>query len=470
MLNIAGQDARLYAADDIQTLDVITGTKGLDVLDGTNGDDVIYGLGGRDEFYGGEGADLLSGGKGDDYINGDDGDDISRGGAGGDEIRDSGGDDTLLGNAGDDFLAGGFGNDRLFGGAGNDLLAGGAGDDLIDGGAGFNLAVFGADAVAGVHVDLRLQGAAQDTGEGIDTLYNIENLAGSAHDDVLIGDDASNVLLHGGGADTLIGNGGEDLFWISPYDDTTVDGGEGDDTLWIDGLGYDFTFTSVDLNRRDAQYFINLNFGTQFSVTLSGIENLTGSAVEQSDDSFYGSRVSNTLAGGEANDTLYGRGGADLLLGDGLIAYEFDQLSRTGPVVLHLEGYGEGADTLDGGASNDTLAGGEGTDVLTGGRGHDTFLFLSVDDYDPFTGPDLITDLTAKDIIDLSAIDADSAADGDQAFHIVRTFHGRAGELRASYDAGTDQTLFLLDIDGDGSADMQIAATGNQVDHTAFAL
>jgi hypothetical protein len=39
-----------------------------------------------------------------------------------------------------------------------------------------------------------------------------------------------------------------------------------------------------------------------------------------------------------------------------------------------------------------------------------------------------------------------------------------------SYDAGNDVTHFLMDIDGDGQADMQIDASGDQHAFSGFVL
>ena len=56
-------------------------------------------------------------------------------------------------------------------------------------------------------VDLNLQGTAQDTGQGMDTLIGIENVSGSIYGDHLVGDEGDNVLW--GSASTL--GGGETL-------------------------------------------------------------------------------------------------------------------------------------------------------------------------------------------------------------------------------------------------------------------
>ena len=103
-----------------------------------------------------------------------------------DQINGFGGDDSIDGGDGSDALRGRPGNDTLVGGNGDDFLDGGVGDDLIDGGAGIDRAAFFSGATAGVTVDLNLQGQAQNTGQGMDTLVNIENVSGTAYGAVVL--------------------------------------------------------------------------------------------------------------------------------------------------------------------------------------------------------------------------------------------------------------------------------------------
>ena len=103
-------------------------------------------------------------------------------------------------------LSGLAGNDRLYGGDGNDELRGGFGDDLLVGGAGVDTASY-RNASAGVSV--RLDGLPVDTWQvGVDTLIQMENLIGSAYDDLLVGSGAANTINGRGGADDLRGLAG----------------------------------------------------------------------------------------------------------------------------------------------------------------------------------------------------------------------------------------------------------------------
>ena len=83
----------------------------------------------------------------------------------------------------------------------------------------------------GVTVNLS-NGAAQNTrGAGTDTLIfgTIENLLGSMHNDVLIGDGADNVLIGLAGNDILNGGDGNNLL-LDDVGDDIIAGGFGQDT------------------------------------------------------------------------------------------------------------------------------------------------------------------------------------------------------------------------------------------------
>ena len=149
---------------------------------------------------------------------------------------------AVRGSAGFNFN-GGAGADVVTLGAGNDSLSGGGGINRLDGGAGIDLASWATQ----VRADL-LTGRAVSIGAGPafdDTLINIEDLGGSAFNDILIGDDRANrivgvnvspsvsgddILAGRGGDDTLFGLDGTDIL-IGGRGSATLIGGEGDDLL-----------------------------------------------------------------------------------------------------------------------------------------------------------------------------------------------------------------------------------------------
>jgi Ca2+-binding RTX toxin-like protein len=126
-----------------------------------------------------------------------------------------------------------------------------------------------------------------------------------------------------------------------------------------------------------------------------------------------------------------------------------------------LLGGGDGADTIYGDGGADVLYGDGGRDTLFGGAGADRFVFTGLGE-SPAASPDRIADFRADlgDIIDLSAIDANSGAAGDQAFAFVTTFSNQAGQAVLTYDAGANVSTLSLDMNGDGVADFSLLVDG----------
>ena len=100
------------------------------------------------------------------------------------------------------------GNDIVNGGLGDDILAGGAGADDLFGGADIDTASCRTSSGL-VQVDLTTGICTAGDAQG-DDLFLIENLEGSQHEDVLIGDSGVNRIDGGLGADFIEGRGGAD--------------------------------------------------------------------------------------------------------------------------------------------------------------------------------------------------------------------------------------------------------------------
>jgi hypothetical protein len=124
-----------------------------------------------------------------------------------------------------------------------------------------------------------------------------------------------------------------------------------------------------------------------------------------------------------------------------------------------------GSDYLRGGAGDDFLIGGLGNDVLEGGAGADHFVFTAAADSRTLALrsdghkhlPDTIVDFAqGSDKIDLGAIDAIAGTAANDAFAFIGSgaFTHQAGQLR--FETGGGRTSIFADLDGDGSADMQI--------------
>ena len=317
----------------------------------------------------------------------------------------------LVGGNFADVLTGGGGNDTFYGNGGNDLLTGGPGNDVFYGGTGVD-AVSYANAAAGVHVSL-LTGAAQNTvGAGMDALSSIEKLVGSSFADTLTAAAAGSTLNGGAGGDDLIGGPGSDI----------LNGGGASDFA-------DYALATA---------------GVTVNLTLTGFQNTVGAG----SDELVGIEK---LVGSNFNDTLTGDGGPNVLYGQG------------GNDVVSA---GAGDDIVYGGTGNDTLNGGPGVDTLTGQGGNDHFVFTAAADT-AVSQPDVIADFVqGQDLIDLSAIDANTAVAGDQAFHLGST-PGHTGDVVIFYNAPFNRTVVTFYVNGDTAPDGRIWLTGDHHGLTA---
>ncbi|SPF81790.1 calcium-binding protein [Pseudoprimorskyibacter insulae] len=424
--------------------DTMRGEAGNDILLGDGGDDSIDGGTGDDEIWGGAGADTIDGGAGTDLVryldaigsvtanlatgvassdgfgssdvlsNVEDVDgsnfaDSITGDSGANRLFGFGGRDTLEGGDGNDVLAGDDNkadtstdeDDSLSGGGGNDTMLGEGGDDTYDGGDGTDLVRF-IYATSGLNVNLLLGTA---TGEGNDSLSNVENIDGSNFDDLIVGDSNVNVLSGMGGADTLIGNAGNDVlsgrgggdvyeFIAGDGNDVVNDlGGDGVDKIIFHDY-YARNATVIMQNPNDPNNkAIQISFGITGDVVViaNGRDASSASAIEQivwadgttwshatlianlgqqgTVDSAGPTPLDNVLNYTPNDDVRDGLDGNDLIRGLG----GNDSLSGSGGNDTLIGG--EGDDTLLGGDGNDLLEGGPGNDVKDGGAGTDTAVY-----------------------------------------------------------------------------------------------
>ncbi len=338
------------------------------------------------------------------------------GGPGPDLLNGAAGDDALAGREGADTLRGDTGDDRLDGGASADVIVGAAGADQIDGGTGDDR------LLGGTGTDSILGGGGNDSAYGGDGADTVD---GGVDDDLVQGDGGNDLLKGGLGDDRLHGGAGNDSLEGGAGEDSAY-GGEGDDT--IDGGDHD------DLVRGEG--------GADLLMGGLGADRLYGAAGDDSveggagNDSAYGGDGADTLDGGDHDDLLLGEDGGDLLTG------------------------GLGTDRLHGGSGNDTLVGGEGADVLQGGAGADEFRFMALSDSAGAT--DRIFDFSRAegDRIDLSFIDADAVAPGDQAFAFGGGSFIGGGIASIRIRQAGNITQVQVDDGSGGAADMVIRVLG----------
>jgi len=329
----------------------IVGTPDADVLTARDGDDEeIYGLRGDDALIAGDGNDALDGGLGADRMEGGAGDDTYfvetprdrteeavAGAAGGvDLVRVSidwrlgpnlenlrlhgpaivgegnGLDNLIIGNGNANRLHGYGGADRLVGLGGDDRLVGGAGDDtffwgpdpypqvwldeaeeLVDDGADVIHGGPGSDTFVvptfwrtegpyewsvenGIVADLAAGTVDHvDTGFLRDLLSSIENIRTGNATDRILGSQGANVIECGGGYNVVRARGGDDVI----VGGATQDGGD---------------------------------YGPKVMERLDGG---AGDDVIDSGGSYWEYKEAHYYEGGVTTDRLFGRGGADHLIG-----------------------------------------------------------------------------------------------------------------------------------------------------------
>jgi len=418
-------------------------------------------VGGKKAYAGPDAPDprgrLLAGNALDNHISFEVGSGTLRGGGGDDTLTAFSEEDVLVGGTGDDVLDAGNGEDRLRGNLGNDTMVGGLGDDTYYVSPGADRIVEAAASGGGVdRIDISAWGYENTQ---IDFTYDSRGIAigltlthrqlgwttavapaakGKLAVELLV-DNGEQILLWGGSVsgtardDTITGSGRGDIIEGLGGDDL-LSGGSGADSL-LGGHGSD------------------LLIGGRGNDTLDGGDGW--------DTASYADATAGITVGlGLASPPATGASGIDQLFGiEALIGSAYaDRLAGNGH-RNRLEG-GDGNDSLVGGGHQDTLQGGAGRDVLRGGDGSDQFYFGSLQDSGiALNAADRITDYEGRDIIDLTAIDADETTAADDVFQFigVRSFTA-AGQLRSWHE--NDMTLVALNVDADPIEEMIIRLDG----------
>ncbi|WP_395673846.1 hypothetical protein [Inquilinus sp.] len=329
-------------------------------------------------------------------------------------------------------LDGGAGNDRLIGSAGADLLLGGAGNDIVVGARGDDTAFLG----AGDDTFFWAPGEGSDTVEGGAGTDDLSFLGAGAAETV-------DVLANFGRATFFrdIASINMDLNDVERIQFTALGGA---DTVRVHDLtGTEVTRVGIDL----AGTTPGAGDGAVDSVSVEGTAGLDKISLSSSPGAIGigGLQATVVVQNSEAGDLLtIDAGAGDDVINAAAVA--------AGRISL----------TLSGGAGNDKLVGSAGTDIFIGGAGADRFQFNLASD--SVVGPkaDRIADFSRAqgDKIDLSAIDANTGAAGNQAFTFIGTsvFSHHAGELRFAVNGAG--TTIAGDLDGNGTSDFHITFTG----------
>ena len=461
-----------------------------DTISGDAGADIILGGGAGDFIYGDNLLASNGGIDGEDIIFGDHGTIVLSVGVTGrlnftnsavvrlsttDTEEATGGADTIHGNAQTDVILGGVGGDTIHGDAleeGNDDNA-----DVILGDNGF---IDFADAPDSDPITLELIQTRDVNLGGVDTIHGNDGddiilggkegdfLHGNANDDLILGDfgqiefsgttDTSSEETYDkvffnsiamviestdtdqGGADTITGDGDEDILIGGAYGDF-IDGSADDDIIFGDNVkldrltGYEDDanprIRTLDPSKDGRIYSIDTaDAGTpQIDSTHQNMPDLTGTPKWADWDitidvsAGFNDFGDDYIAGGADDDTIFGQLGDDIIQGDGSIGETVNAI-RLADLTLFLdpsvEAVSDGDDYIEGNGGNDVIFGNLGQDDIIGGSS-DQFSLISPD-LRP-DGSDLIfggagTNVDRNDI-------GDALIDGDGVITDNATGHAR---------------------------------------------
>ncbi|MCA9212653.1 MAG: proprotein convertase P-domain-containing protein, partial [Planctomycetales bacterium] len=425
------------------------------------------------------------------------------------ELSGLGGDDELIGTTFADLLDGGMDSDMLRGGDGDDTYQFGdvnilvptetdtieeasatGGIDTLD----FSMAPHGVgvalnSTTVATHPVSLPQRVVVVAAAGQE--QNLENVVGSAFNDLIEGNAADNVILAGLGNDIVVNAGaGNDTINLGGGTGESANGGLDDDTYVFNAGWGDATVSEVAGSGNDtlhlASVFDDLTFEIHGSPSVtdgvnvvsfsSQIENLNsgnGDDLFEFADGFmlpsggsinsiggtdlldfanYSSSINVDLNSGTATaagstigvsgiEDVLGGSAADTITGDAFA--NFIRGGAGGDTLVGLGGsdtiFGnEGNDTIDGGTGNDLLHGNEDDDSITGGDDDDTIVYVDGDGFDAVTE----TAAGGNDVLDLSAVTSALTVDIGAIINIDLT---SGGDL---IDASTQIESLLL-----GSAD-----------------
>ena len=473
-------------------------------FNGSSAADTITGSSKADSISGNQGDDILSGGNGADLISGQRGSDIITGGRGADELLGGKRNDTFIYTDAAELAAG----ETIDGGGGADDAISIAGDGLYQ----FNLAVVsnverlryedngGTGAAAQLAPDmlghigfsviesnnrtdtLTVEGVVVDLSAVVFenwTRNDVINITGTAASDILTGSDEDDHFFITAGVDVMMGNNGSDVFVVNDSlpSGTIIDGGgSNQDVLDMTGATvmpafniFELRFTSIQsveivkmsllanaFTAIDDASFQDVLTVVGRSAAASGMSSLaiygasmdySGLAFEDWNDndqiSLVGSPTSDDIiTGTSVDDVITPRAGMDIIDGG------------DGNDTLYGQ---EDDDTISGSDGDDKIIGGTGRDVLNGGNGADGFDYYDITESEAGTQRDIIEDFTSGED-QLTFVNMSTPVFsyiGEDPFTAIGDTEARIRLINQS-----NITIVEIDVDGDGTRDMQIELTG----------
>jgi Ca2+-binding RTX toxin-like protein len=337
----------------------------------------------------------------------------------------------------------------------------------------------------------------------------IETVVGSAVSDRITGDGFANIITGGGGNDTIDGGGATDIaIFAGFYSDYTI--------LWNGGSSYTITdntgnegtdtVTSIEIFRFRDRDFTNSSTapvlatalmdqvategaGFTFALPNGAFIDPNGDVLTYSAALASGGVLPAWLTFDASTRTFSGMPGAGDVGSLSIVVTASDGQETAADTFLLTINDGTGADitgtvTVDdlvgtnaaerifGLGGNDTIHAGDGNDILVGGGGMDTLwgedgadvFFYNSTRESPFKNNkfDFIMDFARSegDVIDLSAIDANTKKGNNQMFRFDSQGDGRASTGQISYWINEGQTHIYGNVDKDKKAEFYAVVNG----------
>lgn len=271
-----------------------------------------------------------------------------------------------------------------------------------------------------------------------------DNIVAFAGDDVATGDAGADTISAGEGADFISGGDGRDVIFAGAGDDQVFGGGQADVIYGDAGADRIFGEAGNDL----------ITAGAGDDAVFGGAgDDLIVAELGDGNDVYFGDD-SDGGAGVDTLDMSAATASVTVNLGSGPLSNGIATSSQTGHDTIW------GIENVNTGSGHDTITASNAANVMNGGAGNDTYKFTSASAADG----DTILGFEPGDRVDLTAIDANLGAAGDQSFTLVTgAAFTAAGQLSATYETGADGDFTVVqgNTGGNNDADFTIEIAGH---------